>query len=242
MPTASTPSDWLDTFRAFTWMHALVVACFCVLVHAAITVGRRHRGGPREEALRRGLCVLAWVAAIANVVWYALVIPFDWGKSLPLEMCDLGVICAALSLGRGWRWSRTLLFFWGLLLSSQGLITPTLEVGPAHLRFWLFWSLHGTIVGAALYDLVVLAYRPAWRDLRFAWIASISYGVVVSAINVPTGFNYGKIGPAKEHATTIIDALGPWPLRIVWLAIIVLGMQAIAWAGFAWTARRREGY
>lgn len=229
---------WFDTFHAFTWMHGLVVVCFCLSVHGAITFGRRHRGEPGERALRRVLCVLAWMAAIANVVWYALVIPFDWSKSLPLEVCDLAVFCGALALGPGWRWSRTLLFFWGLLLSSQGFITPTVEVGPAHARFWLFWSLHAAIVGASLYDLVVLGYRPMWRDLRFAWIASITYGAAVSAINVPTGFNYGKIGPAKEHAATIIDALGAWPLRIVWVAAIVLTMQGLAWAGFAWAGRR----
>ncbi|MFA6045164.1 MAG: TIGR02206 family membrane protein [Phycisphaerales bacterium] len=237
MLAPATQPDWLDTFRAFTWMHFVGVSVFALGTHAAILYARRHRGTPRERSLRRVLCGLVWLAAAANVIWYALPMNFAWEKSLPLQLCDLSVLCAALALGPGWRWSRTLLFFWGLLLSSQGLITPTLEFGPAHPRFWLFWSLHFAIVGSALYDLVALGYRPGWRDLRLAWIASLAYGVVVSALNIPFHFNYGYIGPSKPTAATVIDTLGPWPLRIVWVALIVLGMQAIAWAGFAWAAR-----
>lgn len=237
MPASVANPDWLHVFRALTITHGVALVLFVSGVGWAIWFARRHRGTPRERALRRVMCQLVWVTALANIVWYALPMNFAWEKALPLQVCDLAALCAGVALGPGWRWSRTVLFFWGLLLSSQGLLTPTLEVGPAHARFWLFWSLHFAIVGSALYDLAALGYRPRWPDLRLAWGVSLGYGALVSAINIPFGFNYGYIGPSKPGAPTIIDALGAWPMRVVWLAMIVLGLQALAWAGFALTER-----
>ncbi|MBI1189471.1 MAG: TIGR02206 family membrane protein [Tepidisphaera sp.] len=234
---AAANPDWLHTFKPFGPMHAVVLLAFILLTGGSILLARRHARTPRERTLRRVLSILVWITALANLVWYALPMNFSWDKALPLQMCDIAVFCAAITLGPAWRPCRNLLFFWGLLLSSQGLITPVLEVGPAHMRFWLFWSLHFAIVGVALYDVFALGFRPRLTDLRFAFIANFIYAALVLAIDIPYKLNYGYIGPSKPNAPTIIDSLGPWPLRILWMFLIVMTLQALAWACFAGARR-----
>jgi len=222
--------SWLTEFHSFTWQHALVAGGLAAVMGAVITCGRAWRGTPRERTLRHVLVGIIAVTVIAGDAYYLSPGQYDPAMSLPLQLCDLALVMAALALGPGWRWARALLYFWGLLLSSQGFFTPTLTHGFGHPRFWFFWSMHAMIVGGALYDLIVLRFRPTGRDLLFAMTAILVYTGLMIWINVRMGWNYGFVGPSSPGTPTIVDALGPWPLRLVWMAAMVFAVQAAAWA------------
>ena len=118
--------------------------------------------------------------------------------------------------------TRALLYFWGLGLSTQGFITPVNEHGPESGEFWMHWLNHGAIIGAALYDLVVLRFRPHWRDWRTAVVLGIVYVACVFVLNIISGWNYGYVGATKPDVRTIVDFLGPWPLRVIWIVLIAI--------------------
>jgi len=239
--TTGHTADWTNRFEPFTLQHAVVAGCFVVAIACVAIVGRRLRrttaGIERERLLRRWAVGFSCIVAVLQIVYYLLPGQFELSVSLPLQLCDLAVIVAPIALSTQARWARTLLYFWGLLLSSQGFITPTLESGITHPRFWLFWVSHTIIVGSAVYDIVALGYRPTRRDLCFAMVVSGVYALLVSAINLPLGLNYGFLGKSRPGNPTIVDSLGDWPLRVGWIALIGYSVQVLGWA--VWPMARR---
>lgn len=225
-------------FTPFSPMHGLCVAVFVAAVVAAVAAGRRFGGD--EPRVRRRVVIALWVFIAVYNAYYLWPSRFEWGVSLPLQMCDLALFVSPLALV-GVRWARAVLYFCGLLLSSQGLISPTVEVGPGFARFWMFWISHAVIVGAAIYDLAVLRFRPTLRDLGVAFGGSVGYVLAMVELNRRTGFNYGFVGESTPEAPTLVDHLGPWPWRVVWMVMIGGAVQGAAWAVWPLEARWKRG-
>jgi uncharacterized membrane protein YwaF len=61
------------------------------------------------------------------------------------------------------------------------------------------------------------------------------------AVNVPLGVNYGYVGRAEPEHPTVIQSLGPWPLRLVWMALIVEAVFVAMWAIWPLALARRAG-
>ena len=59
-----------------------------------------------------------------------------------------------------------LTYFWGLTLSVQGILTPSLAEAFPDPRFLAFWAMHFLIVWAALYLTFGLGLGPGWREYR----------------------------------------------------------------------------
>ena len=89
-----------------------------------------------------------------------------------LHLAGLIAPLALLTLNR---WLRAILYFWAFTLTVQAFIQPNLVHGPATAVFWLFWLQHTIIIAYAFYDLVVLRFRPDWRDLGRVYIVSAIY-------------------------------------------------------------------
>ncbi len=231
---AATPGlDVFNEFRPFTWMHALTAGLMLGLSLAASLLGRRWRGTDRELTLGAFLGGMILARQGVEVIWYFLPPNFSWERSLPLQFCDIAPWIAAIALLTERRWARTLLYYWGIGLSTQAFFTPTVDQGIAHTRFWWFWLGHTHIVGSAIYDMVARGYRPGWKDLRLAIAVTTCYTLSMIALDVATGFNYGYVGPSKPQAPTIIDALGPYPWRIA----AMMGIVAAAFVAITWVWR-----
>jgi hypothetical integral membrane protein (TIGR02206 family) len=214
----------LDTFVPFGALHAVAVVVCALLVALVVAAGRTLSGHPAETTLRRSL------AAFALCYWVAYAVGWNWNgidvyAGLPLHLCDFNAPVAPLALLTGRRWLRATLYFWTFTLTSQAFIQPELHRGPAHLAFWAFWAGHTIIMTCAVYDLVVLRFRPDWSDLRRVMVVSAAYAAFILPVNLMLGTNYGFIGnPAPDKPLPpFIDAMGPWPGR----AVIVMGLAAI---------------
>ncbi|MFG0283946.1 MAG: TIGR02206 family membrane protein [Phycisphaerales bacterium JB039] len=225
MPAAG----WLEEFQPFSIQHALVLAVTTAAMVAFIAIGRRWRSTPKEIAWRRMWGVSVIIAQIVTVAWWAMPANFDPAVSLPLHLCDLTVWIGAVALLSPSRLARNLAYFWGLGLSSQAFITPTLQQGAGQMEYWLFWIQHTQIVGIGFYVVLVDRFRPTLRDLGLVNIITIAYLGLMLAVNVPFGLNYGYVGNADPEHDTIIQRLGPWPLRIVWLSLIVEAVFVTLW-------------
>lgn len=216
------PGPW-DTFVPYGGLHGVALVICIALIVAPSLIGRRlSKHG--ELSLRRALVAFAicyWIVYNVWWNWHGL----DPRTGLPLQICDINGLLAPLALLTRWRWARAALYFWTAALTLQAFIQPALKFGPASPIFWAFWIAHTIIFASAVYDIVVLGFRPTWRDLGRAVIASAAYVAVVMPINVVLGANYGFLGnPADvSEVPPFINALGPWPLR----AIIVIAMAPV---------------
>jgi hypothetical integral membrane protein (TIGR02206 family) len=234
--------DW-SVFVPFTGFHLVTVMVCAVLVVAVVIVGRRVRATPGEIGLRRGIAaagLATWVIYNAAWNWNGL----DLQEGLPLQLCDVGGLLAPFALLTLNRWLRATLYFWAFTLTTQAFIQPTLVAGPANFLFWCFWIAHTIIVGAAVYDLAVLRFRPDWADLTRAYAVSGTYLAVVTPTNLLLGSNYGYVGnpPPPRPIPPFVDLLGLWPQRAVVLVVMaVLGFAVVLlpWA-VARSSRRRS--
>ena len=225
LPQSSIETDsysWAQEFRSFTPQHWTVVVVCAAIMAIWCFVGRRllsnaQHGRARERVLRHWI---GWFIVISqSFIFIRRFMPGHWDlqESLPLHMCrwDVWIVAwAMLTLNRR---ARALTLFWGMGLSTQVFFTPFLEEGHASLGFWIYWLNHLQIVGVAVYDVVALGYRPNFKDLRFAVLSGIGFAIFVFIMNIILGTNYAYLGKTNHDAASIIDKLGPYPWRAIWM-------------------------
>lgn len=168
--------------------------------------------------------LLLWI--VYNI-YYFLPTNFRLDVSLPLHACDILAIIASLVLIKPSKKASALLYFCALALAGQAIITPVGNQDPMTFRFWLFWLLHAGIISASIFDLVVQKYHPIFKDFLFIVGCELFYVAFVLPLNIVFGWNYGYIGNTKPDTTTIIDALGTWPQRLIWIFAIIFSVQFI---------------
>ena len=215
-----------------------VTVCVAFMIGLSLLGARlRRRGG--ERALRltfAGLCLAVWVAA---QVVFLRPANFDPAVSFPLHICDVAGLLGPLALLTRRRLLLSVLYFWGFGLTTQGFITPVLppSEGLGSIWYWVFWANHASIVGLALYAVVVLGYRPRWVDLAAAIAFTAGWLAVVLPLNLAFDWNYGYVGPSKPDAPTLLDSLGAWPLRLLWIAGLVIAGFTVLWLPWAIAGR-----
>jgi hypothetical integral membrane protein (TIGR02206 family) len=222
-------------------VHALVLLAF--VATTAGLVARRRRlgrmGADVADRLDRRLGIVAVLVWLFATFVQFLPSYYDRTSSLPLQLCDFTIVAVPLALCTGWRPARAIVYFWGIGLSTQGLITPDLDGGPATMRFWFFWAPHFVIVGAAVYDVAARGYRPTWRDFRVATVAGVVYVALVLPFDLLADLNYGYVGKSAPGQPSLVDALGPWPGRVG--VMLVLGVVVMALLMVPWEIVRRRG-
>jgi hypothetical integral membrane protein (TIGR02206 family) len=225
-------SAWADTFTQFSLFHAVCVAICAAAAVIVCLFARLLQRGPvanREPRFTSSLGGSMAAVAIAYTAYFLRPDRFSWQTSLPLQFCDLLVIAAPLSFLTSVRWIRTLVVFWGIGLSTQAFVSPIVNVGYTHTYFWLFWGSHLAIVMAATYHIAVYRYRAGVADLFTVTAAMCVYALVIIPLDIALEANYGFVGKSKPGAASIIDALGPWPLRLVWMFLIQQVLMVVLW-------------
>lgn len=164
--------------------------------------------------------------------------PSEWDlqTSLPLQLCDLAWVVAAIALWTRSPLAATLCYFWGLTLTTQAIFTPTLTTPFPELRWWLFWAMHVMIIWAAVYVVWAMKLAPTWRTYRQAVAVTVGWAVVTFVFNILAHTNYGYLNGKPEPTPTAFDALGPWPLYLFVETAIVMAV----WALMVWPWTRRE--
>lgn len=235
----------MEEFHKFSLTHGLVLVVSVLLVGLVVLTSRRLRSkDPKHaEALRlwMGIAVLIF-EILHNLYWLALREEgFDLKESLPLHICDVAGLIAAAALLFPSRRIVTILYFWGVGLSSLAFVIPVLTRGPAYVEFWTFWSSHLLIVGGSVFFVLAEGYRPKVRDLYFALAVTFAYIMLLLVIDIAIDANYGYVG--KESEAT--GFLGTWPFpRIPLLIFGGVLLETAAWLPFGvmdWQRTRKAG-
>ncbi|WP_374110384.1 TIGR02206 family membrane protein [Mycolicibacterium sp. F2034L] len=229
-------------FVAYGPSHLVVLTVFAVGAALLVWRGRRQT----EEQARRMSRVFALLilAAFATALFYKLIRP-DLSTSIPLQLCDIAELTAAYALWSGRHRAFVLTYFWGLLLSSQALLTPdigTPQEGapdfPSHL-FLTFFVLHVSVVWSAIYLTWGRGRRPGWHDWRFAVVVTLGWVAFTLTFNAIAGTNYGYLN-AKPPTASVLDLLGPWPAYLlIEIAVVILAWALMTWP-WARTPRSRQ--
>lgn len=225
MPTTYVARD----FEAYSTTHLVALAVFLVGVVVIVAVGRRHRDQDVAVPFSRGFALAICVFTVPLQVLQLL--PADWNPrtSLPFQLCDLAWMAAVYALWTHRDWAVGLTYFWGLTLTTQGIITPALDQDWPSPRYVMFWGMHLLIVWAAIYLVWGLRLTPTWAVYRKAVAITTTWAVAVFTYNAIAGTNYGYLN-RKPSTASILDYLGPWPLYVVLeIAIVVAAWALLTW-------------
>jgi hypothetical integral membrane protein (TIGR02206 family) len=187
----------------------------------------------------------AWVALAGRMISVVLVVdallfvsvPLAKGQwsvqtSLPLALCDVALIVAAIACWwPQWMLAVELTYFWGLAGTLQAVVTPDLSAGFPRLEFFEFVVGHLGIVIAALFLVVGLKLRPRRGSVRRVFVITALYTAFVGWFDWLTGSNYMYLAAVPQHGS-LLSVLGPWPWYILSAAGVALVLLLILDAPF----------
>src|ERR1700686_1179091 len=196
-------------FSAYGPSHWAVLAVFAIGSATLVWIGRRQTES-QARLLSRVLAGLT-AAVYGAALIYKLVPPTI--NSVPLQLSDLAPVAAAYALWSQRQWAFALTYYWGLVLSTQALITPVLYAPDfPNYKFLSFWTIHLLVVWAAVYLTWGRRMRPSWRSFRFVVVVTVVWAAVTFTFNRIAGTDYGFINSKPATAIILIVwALMTWP-------------------------------
>lgn len=220
-------------FTAYGPSHWVVLAVFAVGSAALIWAGRRQT--PWQARLLGRLLGGATAGSYAVALVYVAITATTAAAVVPLDLTDVATAVAAYALWTQRHWAYALTYYWGLVLSSQALVTPALRGPdfPDH-RFLAFFVIHLLVVWAAIYLTWGCGMRPCWRSYRLAIMVTLAWAAVTFAFNTIAGTNYGFLN-RKPGVASLLDVMGPWPVYLLTAGAAVF----LVWAAMTWPWQRR---
>lgn len=207
----------------YSTAHLVPLGIFVVGLAVVIRVGRRQRASTAPTAFSRaGAVLLAAVAIPFQILDF--VTRFDLNTTLPFHLCDLAWIAAAVALWTHRPYWVGLTCYWGIVLTTQAIVTPSVEDFP-QARYFAYWGHHILTVWAAFYLSVGLGRAPRWRDYRSTIVTTLGWAVFAVVFNLIAGTNYGYL-MRKPASGSILDVLGPWP----WYVAVEIVLVIVVWA------------
>ncbi len=219
--------------------HWTVLLLFAIAAVVLVIHGRRTRGSSLDRKTRRVFAAVLLIVQLSLQVYSMLPGQWDLGLSLPFQLCDLAWMVAVHALWTGRPWAYGLLYYWGLTLTSQAVITPQLDFDFPHVQFLMFWFSHCLVVLAAVYMTWGGGWRPTWRAMALALSATVGWGFVMLAFNSLAGTNYLYVSH-KPPGKSILDVLGDWPYYLVAEVLIIAALWGLMTAPWVSRGRGRE--
>ena len=225
MPTAG--------FQTFDAPHIFTMALTLALPILLAAVARR----AASEAVTDAVGYLLAGALLINEVTHWAYRLADLGLSsfvqnhLPLHACSVAVFATVAALLFRNQMAYAIAYFWGLVGSSNAVITPGLEEGfPEYLFFQYFISHSGIVVGV-LFATWGLRMRPTLGGLFRAFVCLNVFAAGLAVFNFLLGSNYMYLcGPPTGTVTPFFFA--PWPWYLPILEVIALAMFFVVLSPF----------
>ncbi|MBL0162031.1 MAG: TIGR02206 family membrane protein [Bryobacterales bacterium] len=206
-------------FVLFGRAHLLIMAAIPVTAALLAWAARWSAVAARRIRLSMG-----WFLLVNELVWYGYKYATEGNRfpeGLPLQLCDLTLWLAVLSLLTLNRWLCEPAFFLGIAGASMAVLTPELWRPMLSYPTIYFFVAHGGVIGAALFLVWSRQARPApgaaWRAL----IVVNLWAAVVGTFNTRFGTNYMYLCH-KPQAASALDAMGEWPWYIIGGEVVAL--------------------
>jgi len=192
----------------------------------------RLRPGPWVAWAGRAISVILVTDAVSFVTVPLVDGRWSVQSSLPLALCDVALIMAAIACWwPQWLLAVELTYFWGLAGTLQAVVTPDLSAGFPQLEFFMFVVGHSGIVIAALFLVVGLQLQPRRGSVMRVFVITAAYTAFVGCFDWLTGSNYMFLAAVPTHGS-LLSVLGPWPWYILSAAGVALVLLLILDAPF----------
>ncbi|MCQ6276076.1 TIGR02206 family membrane protein [Bacillus sp. V3B] len=226
-------------FDMFSESHFVILAIF-VLITVVIF---RYRKNLNDEKWRRteiGVAISLILFEIMNHVWMYVNSVWKVGRSMPLELCNIGLILCIILLLTRKKVVFELLFFIAILGATQAIFTPALTYDFPHFRFLHFFYAHMMVVWVTLYFTWAKGYYPTFRTVIKLIVFINLLLPIILFINKQANGNYWFLRH-KPKSPSLFDVLGPYPWYIFSLESLLIIFSLITWIIFPKMGEKSRG-
>ncbi|MEK5070159.1 YwaF family protein [Sporosarcina sp. FSL K6-1508] len=220
------------SFVMFSTAHMMAVGVLLFLISLLFILKKRVTIQPMSNRRIERLFALTLLAM--EVLYHSWMIRtgrWDLSDSLPLELCSVSLIAAIILLWTGNRHLCDFVFFAGIGGAIQAMVTPVLDVGFPHFRYFHFFYTHIGIIVTALYFTWMKGYRPTFKGILKTMAAlNILLPVIVFA-NISFQGNYMFLRKKPSNGS-LLDYLGPYPWYILSLEGVAFILFVCLWLLF----------
>ncbi|WP_282138525.1 YwaF family protein [Rossellomorea aquimaris] len=214
-------------FSLFSVSHVVTLAIF-IFVAVIIFLYRKKLNDRKWRSMEKGTAYSLILMEIMNHVWMDVHGVWKFGRSMPLELCNIAVIlCICLLLTRK-KIFFELLFFIAVLGATQAIITPALTYDFPHFRFLHFFYSHLFAVWVTLYFTLVKGYHPTFRSFTKLIVFINLLMPIILFVNKQANGNYWFLRH-KPKSPSLFDVLGPYPWYILTLESVLILISVITW-------------
>jgi hypothetical integral membrane protein (TIGR02206 family) len=225
-------------FDLFSGSHLVILTIF-ILIVIVIFLNRRILSDEKWRRTEIGVAISLILFEITNHVWMYVNGIWKIGRSMPLELCNIGLLLSVILLLTRKKLVFELLFFIALLGATQAIITPSLTYDFPHFRFFHFFYAHTMVVWVTLYFTWAKGYRPTFRSVIKLIVFINLFFPVILFVNKKVNGNYWFLRH-KPKNPSLFDVLGPYPWYIFSLEGLLIVFSLIAWLIFrSWEKSHR---
>lgn len=192
----------------------ITAACIALYVFRNLFISEKSR-----SKFRQALASMLILQEISFHIWNIATGQWTIEYALPLQLCGISTILAAVMLISKSYSIYEVVYFWGIAGAVQAILTPEIGVYTfPHFRYFQFFLGHGGIIVACLFMTFVEDFKPRLKSVWKAVIYLNAYAALVGVFNKVTGANYLFICQ-KPEISSVMDYLGPWPWYIISLEL-----------------------
>ena len=142
-----------------------------------------------------------------------------WRGFLPLELCDIAMVLAVVTLLFPRRATAELVYFWAGAGSLVAMLTPELPWDFPRFEFVVFFGLHGLVLVSALLFVFALRLRPRPGAPGRVLAITLAWAAFVALVDWRLDANFMYLR-AKPSVPTPLDWMGPWPVYLLVAAVV----------------------
>ncbi len=215
----------IEPFELFSRQHLAALAVIVVFITAMTILASKY------ESIRKSykwfMLIIIPLQEITYKIWDGLIGGTRLSIVFSMHLCSAAIIIIVILLVRFDQTLFEVLYFWGLGGAVQALITPDITYsGFPHFRFFQVFFSHGMIIAAVFYFIFAEGKRLRKGALLRTILITNAYAVIVFIVNYIAGTNYLFIN-RKPDTASLIDSLGPWPVYLIWLEVIMIAVFSI---------------
>ena len=220
------------SFQMFSAAHISAIVGLCFLIILVFLTKKRWSFPANKIRLFERLFALSLLTIeIGYHIWLYQTGRWNWGNSLPVELCSISLILTIILLWTGNRHVYEFVFYAGIGGALQAVATPVLDLSFPHFRFFHFFYTHFGIILTALYFTWVKGYLPTFKGIIKTMVALNILLPCILVLNIYLKGNYMFLRK-KPASGSILDFLGPYPWYILSLEMVAFLIFICLWIIF----------
>ncbi|WP_042142164.1 TIGR02206 family membrane protein [Paucisalibacillus sp. EB02] len=202
-------SKSIAAFNIFGWHHVLMITLYLIgMGYLLIYFNKLKQEKRLAQILRWGLFIILVCSELSYQIWGIINGTWNSAEFLPFQLCSIAGILTMLALLTQNHKLIQIVFFVGIVPSFLAVITPELQHGYPHFRFWQFFIHHIVLSWGSLYLVVSNPITITFKKTMEAYVFLLVYaGIIGFLVNPIFEANFLFLARTPS-ANTPLDLLG----------------------------------